>query len=767
MRSGVLSILLGSFLVPSLAGAAIEPSATETVAASSTIAYKNNATNLFELRVYNNTPAFRDCRVQVSDGAYSCSSIEVQISLSAPGDRDDVFLIAASSLGGRHVIADACSGRLLQVSLSVIDQSYTAYPIVDQWTLETSSVDLQRPTAVVIHPSEQALLFSEGASITGWEWLVCNSEDPLQPPSGAVVYIADPWVVAPVDEERGSATLVLLEGGYMDGQLHPDTTRALAIYKTNTTAELWVVTGSLVSDEGEPRSAVFRRYDISGGGAPPLLGEWEIPTNVLHSLYPGHGGAGEPLSIAPFTDPSGTRLILAGSGGIVALSVPNPGDEIHYLGPLWLSFDRGAALQNAAEVISLTHALDGSRIHALFSSREDAEAPGGNRGTLLAYWDADAVPSEPSAQLIVQPGDENGGCLPVDAGLFEWSCGTVSSALISAWWGQSIVVEDGVYPELAYFYGRPLNLVASEVGRAALFGVDGLPVAAFEDVPVPGASIDGLILSGGNREFQVGPSSGGAVVSVDSHAALSRTLLIGNYAERGGSIAVFGNGTFSVADSAILDNSAGAEAAVVYADGDGDLLLDFAYVTIAGNCVTDVSGGVFVARGAQVAVASSIVSMNHDEGRFVRSEQDSEVTFDETLIYAFDEPLDEAELTALGEGNISGDPRFEDLSQYNVIPLEGSPAYVGGGQLGVYGGALGVDLGWWLDFLDPIEFGCPLPSLDGDDDDAVDDYDAVVVLPSGLRCDCDADLAASPGSAGSFAFLLALAILGRRRSAAP
>ena len=498
MRSLVWSALVVTLFSPTSVRAAVEPTGVmELSSPGSTLAHKN-AAGVYEVRVYDNGPGFRDCRVVNTSGDYACIA-RVPLQIDGGNSSDPVFLVDASSAAGKHVVADACSGLLLEVSTSIANPtSVGAWSIIKDWLRdENEEVELERPTAVVVHPSGAALLFSEGASITGDAWVArCDPPQPVSPPSGSVVFVDEPWYV-PLEDRGVTSFATLIEGGYGESQAHPEATRALTIYQSGAASEVWVVTGAAAGGEGDGgASARFRRYDMSQSnaqGLPPEIGpSWEIPNTLLEDIYPGHGGLGQPIQVAALSDPSGARVLLAGQNGILAFTLDG-----QCLGPLWLEFDRGIRLAGASSLVGLTQALDGSRVHALFGrGNVDSE---GNRGELLAYWDGDSVPSEPTFELRVLNESELDRCLPLARAGGQMRCPSISSALVAAWKGQSIVVEDGVYHDVAYFHGRGLSLSAEHPGSVTLIATDGLPAVGFVSVPSPGADLDRVGDHGGQR----------------------------------------------------------------------------------------------------------------------------------------------------------------------------------------------------------------------------------------------------------------------------
>jgi MYXO-CTERM domain-containing protein len=761
-----IAFALATLLVPSVGVAAITPTGVESVAPGSVIAHKNTVQSPSDFRIYSNSPSFQECRVV--NEILSCAP-SVELSISNGTTAQSVFLVDASSYAGKHVVADACHGRILQASLGAMGNDRTLSPILTEWEDSNNvSIPMQRPAAVAVAPGAAGLIFTEGETPTGNAFnQECLAPEELDPPGGAVVFAQNPW-----QGSQNQSFVTYLEAGDEEEQVPPDASRATTFYATDTVTQLWVVNGSVGEGDNASRSGRFRSYDLGDGGVLSLSRDWEIPEGVLSELYPDEGtGIGDPIQVAAVTDSSGVKVLLGGPKGIAAFSF-----EGDYLGPLWLDIDRGEELASASALVSMTHAADGSTVYALFSG--GATDAAGNAGEIVAWWDGDSLADLLSRELRVD-GDLQTLTTCREADDPEqnvgWRCPTIKSAMIAAWQGQKIEVDSGVYAELAYFYLRPVDLVAN--GDVTLIAPDESGGVAFDSVRSPGASLEGFVVTGGvGFERQAdGHRYGGAVLSSNSEAKIYRSLIVDNMAEYGSAVAMFGSGRVRLENTALVHNRT-LTSGVFYAtdsnyEPDGlrgveGLSLEFEHASVGGNCVQDGDGGgLFNLTGTELVVLDSIVANNDHGDTLLVVDSSSGLEVDGSDIYGLNSPVPKKTLEGFGSNNFSADPLFNDYPLYDLTLEANSPARVKGGELGAFGG-LDDQLDWGnLEALEPILFQCPNPPGDDDDDATDDDDDSAshehLVLPSGLSCDCTSDL--SGGAGVGLLWLGAFGVTRRRR----
>ena len=564
-----------------------------------------------------------------------------------------------------------------------------------------------------------------------------------------------------------------LEPGTGPGQVPVGATVGLAVAETGGLPELLVVAGQ-PSTAAPPR--ILRKQVASVDSTEVELANWYLPPDGDDS--DPWNLIGNPAYVAAVNE---DRMAVGGRGGLKLYH-----RDGSFLQDLWLPGEVEPHLtQNCDALLGLAADPEGESLYAMFG------CVGGTR--LLGRWDTSELTLMGGDLYCVGPGLTDGGC-EQNSGGCPWACDTIGEALDNAPAGSTIRVEPGEYPETLKLQGRKLRLEALEPGTARVIGGGDGPVLYLSFTGLDPVEVDGFVFEGGTGLpvlDQLGEwhQMGGGLLVVGSSLVLSRSVLHHNSADRGGGLAAVLSPMLELKNVGLVRNSAtdvGGGLAVAVPGLYGWTHLILKNVTVADNGASR-GGSVYVHElGARLELTildapetKSLCTSNYAEMGLDGADYSSlwpETEWEIWDLHADTSVSIPAEL--LGDGYDNVDCAFVDRENMDYHLKDDSACKdvhaslddhdTTDADMGMYGGLEGD---WDWDRPDPGDDD----DSSGDDDDTADDDDVVTddddgddddsavtgLLPSGLRCDCDAS--AAGGAPGLGLLLLGLLALRRGR----
>ncbi len=765
MRTLLLVAATAALGTSSALAATIEPSATATVPPAAVIAYDEaiGTPTGPRVRLFGNQMTVTTCLPQ--SGSLTCETTPSPIAFE--GD-DAIFHLTSASSGRLHtVLADGC-GRILEVTANTSGE-FAATTIIDEIVdVEGRFVDLERPAMVAV-VGDEVFFSSADLSDTDSEAYNCEIPTLLEEPQGAFIQAHNPF------DGNGKDQTVLQPSTSGAHRFHPQASRGVSVYLDEALPSLWTASGSFPEDE-TVTTAHIARWTPGDGNSTTRSSLHDLPVPVFQGTAAIPRGIGQPRFVAPLRAlGEELKVVVGGTLGLVVFT-----HEGRYLGPLWLSTDRGGPLAGATDLISLTAAPDGTGIFALFAIQDTKPDDVNNRGTLLAEWKAEDVEDQLGERVIRVEGAQGGDSSTCEREDLIIVCSDIQAAVGRAWDDTTITVGDGIYDGGLNIFERGMTLVAENGSQNGSQPVifqpnDSGSVIFIDSVDDATVTIDGFMITAGagtSAEDQDGEARlfGGGVFAVDSWVRIKRSLITHNRADVGGGIAAIGDlSVLDLENVGLTDNFASVVGGAIATAGSdaGGPTVSLLHSTLAGNCSVSSGAGLGAFENTLLNVDRSIAGFNGDEGLPLGG-NGSSATVNRSDLY-FDPPMNQGDLDELGASNVSVDPQFVNLVDRDLRLSDGTPASFNGAELGLYGGAGGKELSF-IPIRAEITAFCELVTSPGDDDDdASDDDDSggigtgnEIVLPSGLRCtNCDANMTGASASTGLL--LLPLVAVRRRR----